>query len=204
MCSAMCAMPCRAPSKRAPARTATAIAVSGPGAGSKRTVSAPCDSRDGSRSSPRRRPSPPPAVAPRRRALAPSPAVEHRHEPLDLPRPLRRVREPGRLRRAAARLDEDRLPHAELPQPLGAAVSRPDAALLDTSEGQARHPCGYEALVDAGVAALDAPREGDAALDVARPHARVEAVARVVGEPERLLDVTHRHHRDHRTEGLLL
>src|SRR5262245_27106210 len=178
MCSAMCAMPCNVPSKRAPARTATAIAVSGPGAGSKSTVSAPCDSRDGSRSRPRRRPSPLAGVTPRSVALVTSPAVEHRHEPLDLPRPLRRVREPRRLGPAAAALDEDRLPHAELSQPLGAAVARPDATLLDASEGQTRNPRGHQALVDAGVAALDAPREGDAALDVAGPHASVEAVAR--------------------------
>src|SRR4029077_20686920 len=104
--------------------------------------------------------------------------VEHRHEPLDLPCASRRVGEPRRLRPAAATLDEDGLSHAELSQSLGAAVTRPDAALLDASEGQARDPGGHEALVDAGVAALDAPREGDAALDVARPHARGDTLGR--------------------------
>src|SRR2546426_9833248 len=49
MCSVMCAMPGCAPSKREPARTTRAIAVSGPGTGSWRTVRAPYLRRLGSR-----------------------------------------------------------------------------------------------------------------------------------------------------------
>src|SRR5438876_2172770 len=49
MCSVMWAMPGCAPSKREPARTTRAIAVSGPGTGSWRTVRAPCLRRLGSR-----------------------------------------------------------------------------------------------------------------------------------------------------------
>src|SRR5262249_9442618 len=49
MCSVMWAMPGCAPSKREPARIATAMAVSGPGARSCSTVSAPCCRRAGSR-----------------------------------------------------------------------------------------------------------------------------------------------------------
>src|SRR5207247_1367440 len=62
MCSVMCAMPGCAPSKREPARTTRAIAVSGPGTGSWRTVRAPCLRRLGSRrrAGPRRFLLPPP------------------------------------------------------------------------------------------------------------------------------------------------
>src|SRR5881398_3518520 len=49
MCSVMWAMPGCAPSKREPARTTRAIAVSGPGTGSWRTVRAPYLRRLGSR-----------------------------------------------------------------------------------------------------------------------------------------------------------
>src|SRR5205823_4950326 len=49
MCSVMWAMPGCAPSKREPARTTRAIAVSDPGTGSWRTVRAPCLRRLGSR-----------------------------------------------------------------------------------------------------------------------------------------------------------
>src|SRR6185503_9930161 len=52
MCSAMCARPPRRPSARDPARTAIAMAVRGPGIGSKRTVSSPCRKRTGSRRRP--------------------------------------------------------------------------------------------------------------------------------------------------------
>src|SRR5262249_27489837 len=158
MCSAMWAMPGCAPSKREPARTATAMAVNGPGAGSWSTVSGRCWRRTGSRSKP--------ASAPVRDAVArdrpgsqrrpPSrlaPAVERSHHALDHPRPAGGIREPRLLPLASPRLDQDRLTDAELPQPLGAAVTRADAALLDAAEGQPGDAPGAEALVDAAVAA---------------------------------------------------
>ena len=46
-------------------------------------------------------------------------------------------------------------------------------------------------------------RQRDAARHVARPDAGVEPVAAVVGEPQRLVDVAHAHHRDDGTERLL-
>src|SRR5262249_34366903 len=208
MCSAMWAMPGCAPSKREPARTATAMAVSGPGAGSWSTVSAPCWRRTGSRGRPAgaalggavaaarpgARGGPPAGVGAARGGAPPPPAHS---------RPARGGRGTRRRPPASPRLDQDRLTDAELPQPLGAAVTRADAALLDAAEGQPGNAGGDEALVDAGVAALDALREGDAALDVTRPHARVEPVAAVVGEPQRLIGIAHGHDRDHGAESLL-
>src|SRR5881397_2147251 len=64
------------------------------------------------------------------------PPEQESHQPLQHPRPPRRVREPGRLALAAARLGQDRLRDAELAQALGAAVTGADAALLDAAEGQ--------------------------------------------------------------------
>ena len=80
------------------------------------------------------------AAAPARsRTRALSPAVEHRHRPLEEPRPLRRVGEPRGLGLAPPSLDQDRLPDAELTQALRPTVPGADAALLHPAERQAWH-----------------------------------------------------------------
>jgi hypothetical protein len=71
---------------------------------------------------------------------------------------------------------------------LGAAVARADAALLDAAERQRRHAGGDEALVDAALPLSIASRARCRARRP-RPHARVQPVARVVREPERLVGV---------------
>src|SRR5262245_41287370 len=109
-----------------------------------------------------------PAVV-RSRARALSPGVEHRHHPLEEARPFRGVGEPGWLVLASSTLHEDRLADAELPQTLGTAVPRADAALLHAAEGKSRNACRDQAVVDAGVAAFEPPCQRDTALHVARP-----------------------------------
>src|SRR5438876_4734196 len=104
------------------------------------------------------------------------------------------------LRRLGRGSDPDGLDVHELADPEArelAAVAAP----LDAAERQAwvrgDHP------VDEHGARFDPSREGPAALHVAGPQGRAEAIWRAIRDADGLVGVTHRHERRHRPEGLL-
>src|SRR5829696_6266259 len=118
---------------------------------------------------------------------------------------LRRARGVGehvRLALLAHARDQDRLRLAVLLDALG-AVADADPGLADAAERQLLRGVVDDAVVDAGAAGLDTRRQALALLDVLRPDARVQAVARVVRKADRLLLVMHLHDRQRRAERLL-
>src|SRR5215213_425420 len=83
------------------------------------------------------------------------------------------------------------------------AVAHADARLAHAAERKLLRGVVDDAVVHARVAGLDAGGEALALVDVLGPDARVEPVARVVGELDRLLLVAHLHDRQRRPERLL-
>src|SRR5215211_9356861 len=114
----------------------------------------------------------------------------------------RAVREHVRLALGAHPGDQDRLRLAVLLDALG-AVAHADARLAHAAERKLLRGVVDDAVVDAGAAGLDARRQSLALVDVLGPDARVQPVARVVGELDRLLLVAHLHDRQRRAERFL-
>src|SRR2546427_10926657 len=132
-------------------------------------------------------------------AAARAAEVERAPEELTLSR---RHRPPVDLGLHAEAIDDDRLLRAELAD-AARAVAVADAALLPAAHRHLGDSVVDEHVVDAHGARLDAASDARAACEVPGPHAGVEAVARVVGEADRLLLVAHAHDGDHRAEGLV-
>src|SRR5450756_212515 len=97
------------------------------------------------------------------------------------------VAQEGRRVDGQQALHRHRLRLGELDEAL-AAVAPPEARLLEPAHGACRGPRGRVGLVDIHRARLHARGQFAAETRVARPDARVEAVARVVGAVDHLLD----------------
>src|SRR5262249_51266609 len=106
------------------------------------------------------------------------------------------------LRLRAEAIDHDRL-YLAIALQAELSVHAPEAALLGAAEGRFGNPIGDHAVVDHRAARRHRPGQLDAAPLVARPDARVQSVARVVGEPQPLLLVAYPHHGHQRAEALL-
>src|SRR5206468_4717233 len=114
----------------------------------------------------------------------------------------RRDRPPVDLAVHPEAVDHDGLLDAVLADAVG-AVAVADAALLDAAHGDLGDGEVHHDVVHTDGARLDATGDAGAARRVPGPDAGIEAVARVVGEADRLLLVPHAHDRDHGPEGLL-
>src|SRR5207342_303998 len=112
-----------------------------------------------------------------------------------------RVWEPGRLALAAEASYHDRLGAAVLLDP-GLAVAVADARLLPAAHRHVGGGVVDQHVVDVDRAALDPAGDPLGPLALAEDRAG-EAVASVVGEPQRLLGVAHPHHPDHGAEDLV-
>src|SRR3954454_1371194 len=129
-------------------------------------------------------------------------AVHHHDGLLQHLRHARAVREHVRLLLRPHARDQDRLRLAVLLDALR-AVAHADAGLAGPAERQLLRRVVDDAVVHAGVAGLDARGQPLALVDVLGPYARVQPVARVVGQPDGLLLVAHLHDRQRRAERLL-
>src|SRR6266849_5406719 len=125
--------------------------------------------------------------------------VERAPEELHL---ARRHRPPVDLGLHAEAVDDHALLRAELAD-AALAVAGADAALLPAAHRHLGDRVVDHHVVHAHRARLYAAGDARAARQVPGPHAGVEAVARVVGQADRLLLVADAHDRDHRPEGLV-
>src|SRR5258705_2854925 len=112
------------------------------------------------------------------------------------------VRVPEQLALRAQAGQHDRLQVAVTLEPQ-LAVHAADAALLAPAEGTLRDRVRGHAVVDHHAARLEPAREPLAPRRVTRPHARLQAVAAVVREAQRLVLVAHDLDRETRAERLL-
>ncbi len=83
------------------------------------------------------------------------------------------------------------------------AVTRAHARVLPAAHGQLEGDVVELGIVDADDSGLEPAGDLLAAIGVLRPDRGLQAVRRVVGELDRLIDALHLHHREGRTEGFL-
>src|SRR3954451_18675116 len=130
-----------------------------------------------------------------------APPHQH-HQAVEQPPLPGAVREHRRLPAHREPGDQNGLPRAVLPDAL-APVARPEPRLARAAERRLLSQVVHQCVVHTCAAGRQPPRDPLALGGVAGEHARVEPVAGVVGEPDRLLRVAHLHHRQDRAEGLV-